>query len=581
MNRKAENDRWGSRLGVVLAVAGSAVGLGNFLRFPGQAAQYGGGAFMIAYFIALLLIGLPICWAEWAMGRKAGYAGFHSCAGVFHYFTRGGWGKYVGTIGVVIPVVIYTYYVVIEAWCLGYAVNFLIGSLDVDTADKAAAFFAGFVGMAENGAALGLGLDRVGIYLIIAFVLNFILIYLGISRGIEIFCKYAMPTLVLLGLVLLVRVLTLGAPDPAHPHNNVKNGLGFMWNPTKVFLVKTDPGAGESSRQELIGEEAIKEAEERVAANPEGLRIEYVGVLEQLRRPQLWLAAAGQIFFSLSVGFGIVLTYASYLRQSDDVVLSGLAATSANEFCEVVLGGLITLPASVAFLGVATVAGMASTFGLGFHVLPMVFSVMPFGAFFGFLFFFLLFLAAVTSSISMLQPGIAFLEETLGIRRHRSVVLLGVVTIFGTFLVLYCSKDLKVLDTMDFWVGTFLIFILATLQILVFGWVWGVREGLQEANRGSIVQLPVSALGFAMKWISPAFLLTIFALWLLANIFGYKFGTGESQVSSYVRDLFITPNPAAWIAMAFIVVLLIASGVLIARAKAFANKENTLNSAAP
>jgi hypothetical protein len=84
-----------------------------------------------------------------------------------------------------------------------------------------------------------------------------------------------------------------------------------------------------------------------------------------------------------------------------------------------------------------------------------------------------------------------------------------------------------------------------------------------------------------MKWISPAFLLAIFALWVLANVFGYKFGTGESQVSDYVRDLFITPNPAAWLAVAFILVLLVAAGVLIARAKAFADKKNTLNPATP
>ena len=524
---------------------------------------------MIAYFIALLLIGLPICWAEWAMGRRAGQAGFHSCPGIFSYFTHGGPRRYIGAIGVVIPVVIYTYYVVIEAWCLGYAVNFLTGALDVDTASEAAAFFAGFVGIESNGSAFGFSADRVGIFLVFAFILNFILIYLGVARGIEIFCKYAMPTLVVLALVLLVRVLTLGAPDADRPQNSVNNGLGFMWNPTKVHLVEPGKKEGEFVRTELIGAEAIAAARARVNENP-ALRIEETGLLDQLRRPQLWLAAAGQIFFSLSVGFGIVLTYASYLKSRDDVVLSGLSATSANEFCEVVLGGLITLPASVAFLGVATVAGMASTFGLGFHVLPMVFSVMPFGSIFGFLFFMLLFLAAVTSSISMLQPGIAFIEEALGIRRHASVAILGIVTIAGTLLVLYFSKGLKVLDTMDFWVGTFLIFILATLQILLFSWVWGVEKGIAEANRGSLLLLP-RWMGFVMKWISPAFLLAIFSLWMLANVFGYDFGTGTPQVSSYVSDLFIEPDSAAWLAVAFILATLAATTFLIARSPRFSH----------
>jgi SNF family Na+-dependent transporter len=81
-------ESWNSRLGVILAVAGSAVGLGNFLRFPGQAAEYGGGAFMLAYFISFILIGLPICWAEWIMGRHGGQAGFNSCPGIFNYITR-------------------------------------------------------------------------------------------------------------------------------------------------------------------------------------------------------------------------------------------------------------------------------------------------------------------------------------------------------------------------------------------------------------------------------------------------------------------------------------------------------------
>ena len=109
-------DSWGSRLGVILAVAGSAVGLGNFIRFPGQAAQFGGGGFMIAYAISFLIIGLPICWAEWTMGRYAGQRGYNSAAGVFHCLVPWRGSKYVGVLGAIIPLVIFMYYVVIEAW---------------------------------------------------------------------------------------------------------------------------------------------------------------------------------------------------------------------------------------------------------------------------------------------------------------------------------------------------------------------------------------------------------------------------------------------------------------------------------
>ncbi len=549
-----QSERWGSRIGVILAVSGSAVGLGNFLRFPGQAAQYGGGAFMIAYFVALLVIGLPICWAEWTMGRRAGQQGWHSTPGIFHFFVRKPFGKYLGAIGVVIPVVIYMYYVVIEAWCLGYAVGFLRGAMHFASPEEAGQFFAAFVGISGNAAGLGFSWDRVTPYLLIAFVLNFFLVYLGVLRGIELFCKYAMPTLVLLGIVILVRVLTLGTPDSSLPENTVNNGLGFMWNPQKIFLEQQDATGVWAKDRELVGPVAIATGNE-IAAENNAFRVVEISIWHQLKKPQLWLAAAGQIFFSLSVGFGIILTYASYLNRKDDVVLSGLSATSANEFCEVALGGLITLPASVAFLGVGTVAGMASTFGLGFHVLPLVFSQMPLGALFGFCFFFLLFLAAVTSSLSMLQPGIAFLEEALRINRKMSVAILGLITALGSGFVLYFSEGLKALDTLDFWVGTFLIFVLATLQILVFGWVWGVRDGLKEANRGSILRLG-PAIGWVMKYLSPAFLLTIFFMWVVVNVFGYQFETGEAQLSSYIIDLFVNPNLVAWLSVALILIVL-------------------------
>jgi len=212
-------ERWSSRLGVIMAVAGSAVGLGNFLRFPGQAAQYGGGAFMIAYFVALLAIGLPICWAEWTMGRMAGRNGFHSAPGVFHHFVRRPWGKYLGVMGVIVPVVIYMYYVVIEAWCLGYAVNFLTGGLKFDSVEGAKEFFGRFIGIESDGIAVGFRFDQVGDYLILVFLLNFLLIYRGISKGIEWFCTWAMPALLVLALVVLVRVLTLGAPVAEAPRD--------------------------------------------------------------------------------------------------------------------------------------------------------------------------------------------------------------------------------------------------------------------------------------------------------------------------------------------------------------------------
>ncbi|PXA03350.1 sodium:calcium symporter [Coraliomargarita sinensis] len=545
----SKKESWNSRVGVILAVAGSAVGLGNFLRFPGQAAEYGGGAFMIAYFLAFLLIGLPICWAEWTMGRFGGQAGFNSSPGIFNYITRKPAFKYLGVIGVLIPVIIYMYYVYIEAWCLGYAVNFLCGNMDFGTVEESSDFWGGFIGIKENGSALGIGLKQVGIYLLLVFILNFVLIYRGISKGIEIFCKYAMPTLVLIAIVILFRVLTLGTPDAAMPERNVSNGLGFMWNPVKHVVETKDEAGDWIIDHETVDAEKLA-MEKSTAETDENIRVRRIGMVEQLLNPQLWLAAAGQIFFSLSVGFGVIITYSSYMSKKDDVVLSGLSATSANEFCEVALGGLITLPAAVTFLGVAGVAGMG-TFGLGFNVLPMVFANMAFGELFGFLFFFLLFLAAVTSSLSMLQPGIAFLEEALKINRKQSVALLGLVTALGCGFVVYFSESVKALDTMDFWVGTFLIFVLSSIQIVIFGWVLGIDKGFELAHQGAAVRIP-AAFKFIMKYVSPLFLLIIFSLWVAANVFGIDLRTGETSYSGYVRDLFIEPNTVAWLSVSLI-----------------------------
>jgi SNF family Na+-dependent transporter len=396
-------------------------------------------------------------------------------------------------IGLVIPVMIYMYYVYIEAWCLGYAVNAATGALSKPGTDFSG-FFARYTGAVENGVSIQFGLQDVGIFVLIVYCLNLFFIYRGISKGIETVCKFAMPALIVIALIILARVLTLGTPDPTKPDQTLLNGLGFMWNPQNV--------------------------------------------LEDLLNPQLWLAAAGQIFFSLSVGFGVIITYSSYLTDEDDVVLSGLTASATNEFCEVGLGGLITVPAAFMFLGAAGIVGQG-TFGLGFNVLPEVFARMPAGGFFATAFFTLLFLAAVTSSLSMLQPGIAFLEEALDLDRKSSVALLGSVSAVGTCFIWYFSKDLKALDTIDFWVGTLLIFVQATILVIVFGWKIGIDKGWEELHLGADIRAP-NFFKPVTKYVTPSFLLTIFVLFVMKNVVGWNFvlGAGATfEPTGYVRDL--------------------------------------------
>jgi NSS family neurotransmitter:Na+ symporter len=478
-------EQWGTRIGVIMAVAGSAVGLGNFLRFPGQAAQNGGGAFMLPYFIALLVLGIPMCWAEWTMGRYGGNRGFHSAPGIFSVIWRDRLAKYPGALALVIPLIIYMYYVLIEAWCLGYAFDYLVGNLPLEpsaTTQQYSAYFADFVGANANGFIYEGGNNELVGILVFTFLLNFVLIYRGVNRGIEKFCNVAMPLMAICAICVLIRVLTLGTPDPTKPELNVWNGLGSMWNPNPEYLWKADT----------------------------------------------WLAAAGQIFFSISAGFGIIINYASYVRKSDDIALSSLTAGSVNEFFEVCLGGLITLPAAFIFLGATAVT--MGTFGLGFNALPHVFASMPGGRFFGCVWFFMLFLAAITSSVSMLQPVIAFFEEGLGLKRHASATFLGLIAALGTMFVLYFSEGLAALDTLDFWVGTFLIYTLAMYQVILYGWVLGIEKGEEELHQGASLRVP-RFVQFVLKYVSPTYLYVIFALFAWQSLPGRIKGMGENTVA--------------------------------------------------
>jgi SNF family Na+-dependent transporter len=474
------HQQWGTRLGVILAVAGSAVGLGNFLRFPGQAAANGGGAFMIPYFCALLLVGIPIGWAEWTMGRYGGRKGLHSAPAILGLFGGGTIGRHLGVIGVLVPLAVSFYYTYIEAWCLGYFWHYLTGGIGVDAAAPiaeqtatASRFYSDLTGRAENGIMTG-GTLETFVFWVITFAVNIALVYRGISKGIEKFCSWAMPAMAICAVGVLIRVLTLGTPDPAAPEQNVVNGLGYMWNPS----------------------------------------------FEALANPQTWLAAAGQIFFTLSVGFGVIINYASYMRKKDDVVLSSLTASSTNEVFEVGFGGLITLTAAFVFLGTANMiaAVQGGSFGLGFTTLPVVFAHMgaP-GNAVGAVWFFMLFLAAITSSISMYQPALAFFEEALGWSRKRATSLLVAICVAGSFLVMYFSKGGIFWSTIDDWVGTFLIFVLAMVQIVCFSWVFGVERGLAEAHLGAQLRIP-AVYRFVMKYVTPTYLLVVFAAFCWQNL---------------------------------------------------------------
>ncbi|MDD5505576.1 MAG: sodium:calcium symporter, partial [Candidatus Omnitrophica bacterium] len=233
-----------------------------------------------------------------------------------------------------------------------------------------------------------------------------------------------------------------------------------------------------------------------------------------LKSAKVWLEAAGQIFFTLSVGIGVILTYASYLAKGDDIVLSGLTASATNEFAEVILGASIIIPAAFAFFGPVDIQSIARSgvFNLGFVTMPLVLNKLPLAALFGFCWFGLLFLAGITSSVSLAQPAVAFLEDEFNINRKRAVA------IFGSTAFILCQPVIfflgrGVLDEMDFWGGTFFLVIFATIEVILFAWVFGMEKAWDEIHKGADMRVP-KIYKFIIKYITPLFLFSILGVWL-------------------------------------------------------------------
>jgi neurotransmitter:Na+ symporter, NSS family len=454
-------------LGIIMAVAGSAVGLGNFLRFPVQAAQNGGGAFMIPYFISLLLLGIPLMWIEWTVGRFGGGFGHGTAPGIFHtMWKKNRFIKYFGVIGIFGPLVIFIYYNYIASWTLAYAVFSAAGKYGpITNQESMVSLLRGFQGIEKNQ--YFSSMQSAYLFFIITFAINILIIYKGISGGIEKLCKIAMPTLFIFGIIIAVRVLTLGIPDPSNPGWNILNGLGFLWNPDF---------------------HALKDA-------------------------KVWLAAAGQIFFTLSVGIGVILTYASYLKKTDDVVLSGLTAASTNEFAEIILGASIIIPAAFVFFGPHQIQSIAASgaFNLGFITMPLIFQKIALSAFFGCLWFSLLFLAGITSSVSLAQPTIAFLEDEFNVSKKKAVLIFGIVSFILCQPAIFFLKH-GVVNELDFWGGTFCLVLFATVETILFGWIFGIEKAWEEIHHGADMRIP-KIYKFIIRYITPLFLFFILAFW--------------------------------------------------------------------
>lgn len=490
-------------------MAGNAVGLGNFLRFPVQAAQNGGGTFMIPYFISFLLLGIPMMWIEWGIGRYGGTHGHGSVPGMFDLLTdrKKPWAKYLGILGVVMPLVVFIYYTYVVSWMMGFSFFSLTGDFfGLDNVDDMRNYLYSYQNIFETSSHGGW--VALLFFLITISFLGWVLAR-GISAGIEKLALIGMPILFLFAFLLLVRVLTL-PPVEASP----AEGLNFIWNPD----------------------------------------------WKSLANAKVWLAAAGQMFFTLSVGMGSIQTYASYLRKKDDVALTGLSTAATNEFAEVVLGGTIAIPAAVVFFGVAGATAIANrgAYDLGIVAMGVVFQGLPgpqiLGQLAAFLWFFLLFIAGVTSCVALASPTIAFLQEEIGLTRRnaaRSVAALGLV--LGLFHVVFYQKG--VLDEWDYWAGTFGLVLFATIEIILFSFVFGIDRGWDELHKGADIKIP-RIYKPIMKWVTPLFLITLLTWWTVTEAIPNVLMKGVTEAGNI---------PYLWLARILMIALVVVGGILIRR----------------
>lgn len=453
----ANKESWGSRVGLVLAMAGNAVGLGNFLRFPVQAIQNGGGSFIIPYLVCFLLMGIPLLFVEWSMGRFGGKHGDHSTPFILNSMDKRTFWKYLGVFGIFTNIAVAAYYCYLESWTLSYAYHSVAGSFSGMSQDGVNSFFSSYV---------GLGTKEPIIFWLICLVINTFILSRGLSGGVEIVAKIGMPLLILFGILLAIKGVTLTAGEQGAVNDGTV-GLNFLWTPN----------------------------------------------FDTIWSAKVWLAAAGQIFFTLSVGMGSIHCYASYLKQKDDVALNAMSAGWMNEFVEVVLGAAIVIPISVGYLGIEKVVELTQSggLGLGFRTLPFLFQNWgPFlAAAAGFMWFILLFFAGITSSLAMGTPVMGFLQDEFGWKREKAAWTFGlIILLLGAPCVFFFNEG--VFDEYDYWAGTVSLVIFAVAEIILFSWVFGMDKGWNEITSGADIQVP-KFFRFIIKYVTPFILLAVFA----------------------------------------------------------------------
>lgn len=443
-----ERSSFSSRIGFVLAAAGSAVGLGNMWRFPYLAAKYGGGAFLIIYILLAVTFGFTLMITEIAIGRRTRRSCIEAFRSLSEKFVPLGW------LCALIPVIITPYYCVIGGWVMKYFAEFVSGNGQAAADD---AFFGDFIGCVGNS------LTEHPLFWFVLFVLlTAIVVLFGVDRGVEKVSTILMPALVVLSVGISIYSLTI-------------------------------PGALEGLKYYLL---------------PDLADVSVTTVL----------AAMGQLFYSMSLAMGIMITYGSYMKKEDNLEKS-VAQIEIFDTGIALLAGLMIIPAVVAFNGgdASLIRGKAGP-GLMFGVLPKVFGSMSLGGLIGAAFFLLVFFAALTSSISLLETVVSIVSDQAKIERRAAtilstiaILLLGVPSCLGygpwagiTVL------GMQFLDFFDFISNSVLMPIAAILTCVVIGHVVGCKFVEEEVeSSGTFTRKKLYRV--MIRYIAPIMLAAILA----------------------------------------------------------------------
>ncbi|BDZ42236.1 sodium-dependent transporter [Paraoerskovia sediminicola] len=407
--RSGGREQWSGQTAFILAAVGSAVGLGNIWRFPGEAYTHGGGAFMIPYLVALLSAGIPILFLDYALGHR--FRGGAPLA--FRRVRR--WAEGLGWFQVGLCFLIALYYTAVIAW----AVSYFIFSFDLRWGDDPTGFFTGeYLNLGDPGFSLTF-VPSVLIPLVAVWVVTILILMAGVAKGVERANFVFMPLLVVAFSILVVRALFLdGATD----------GLNALFTPD--FSALADPG--------------------------------------------VWIAAYGQIFFSLSIAFGIMITYSSFRQRRSNMTGPGLVVAFANSSFEIFAG--IGVFATLGFLAVKEGVGIGDLegitgVGLSFMTFPAIISEMPGGQLFGALFFGSLVFAGLTSLLSILQVVSSAFQDKFGLTPRQGALRIGLVAAVLSVLGFSTTTGLIALDTVDKFTNNIGIVVSAVAMTVIVVWV--------------------------------------------------------------------------------------------------------------